>query len=489
MSEVTTSTLREQIARLEAENAALRTAASTVGETPVAGTADQPKSDRPKSRGWGWTLLATVLIVLGGLLAPVATVASWARVQLSDTDAFVAAYAPLADDPGVQAFVADEATNAIEENVDIPGLTAQIVDGITELGTGPAATSALQALEAPAAEGILSLIRSTVGTFVASDAFAEVWEEALRISHTQLIAALQNDPNAVIAVGSDGSVGIQLGPIVERVQQVLIDRGLTFAEQIPPIDRTITVAQESSLPTLQLFYGVAIAAGTWLPWLALALLGAGVAVARRRPIAIIWAAVALALGMIVVIAGLAIGRLVFIGTVSPSLIPSDVARTVFDTVTAAMVATGVAVLVLAAAWAVVAWLAGPFSVPRKLRHLFHSGVERMRRAAERGGISTGRTGEWFYAQRSLLRAGIAVIAAAVVLLVRPVTVSLTIWTLVLAGLAVVVVELVQRPPIDDTLEQAAPTDEEPPDDEVLEKAVVTTPITTTADTPRDEVTN
>ncbi|GAA1439942.1 hypothetical protein [Leifsonia poae] len=453
MARVTSSELLAKIERLEGENAALRERldnAQTMPIPPLEGDGVSGGGDvvaTRRKRGWGWTLLATVLILIGAILAPVAVAASWAKVQLTDTDSFVAAYAPLADDPGVQAYVTDQAVQVIQQNVDIPALTSQVIDGITSLGTGPVATKALEALKGPAAQGIVTLVKSTVGNFVASDAFAEVWQQALRASHAQFVATMQGDPKAAIAVGSDGSVGVQLGPIIDRVKQLLVQQGMTFASQIPSVDRTITVAQNSSLPTIQLFYGLAVGAGAWLPWVALLFLAAGVLVARRRALALVWSAVALALGMVVIVAGIAIGRLVFIASVSPSLLPSDVARTVFSTVTTAMVDTGVAVLVLAIVVALVAWYSGPFAVPRRLRGFFGAGTTWVREAAERHGISTGRTGEWLYAQRVLLRAAIAVIAAAVVLFVRPLTPGLIIWTLVIAAIVIVILELVQRPVI------------------------------------------
>lgn len=445
MPRTTNAELLQRIAALEAENASLR---DNLGENPTVPLPDSADAvPRTHTRSWAWTLLATVLIVIGSLLAPVAVVASWAKVQLTDTQSFVDTFAPLADDPAVQAYVTDEAVKVIQENVDIPQITSQVVDGITDLGTGPVATKALDALKGPLAQGIVSLIHTTVGNFVSSDAFAQVWQEALRTTHTQLVATMQNDPKAAVAVGADGSVGIQLAPIIDRVKQLLVDQGLTFASQIPTIDRTITVAQNSSIPTIQLFYGVAVAAGAWLQWIALAFLALGVVVARRRALALVWAAVGLALSMVVVVAGIGIGRLVFIGSVSPSLLPSKVADTVFRTVTTAMQDTGVAVLVLAIVVAVVGWYSGPFAVPRKLRGFFGSGVTWVREAAERHGISTGRTGEWIYAQRALLRAVVALIAAALVLFVRPLTTPLIIWTLVLAALVIAILELVQRPVI------------------------------------------
>ncbi|MFF1878269.1 hypothetical protein [Leifsonia sp. NPDC058230] len=449
MARVTSTQLLAKIAQLESENAALRETIENETNATVPVIVDGSSITPPPKhkRGWGWTVLATALIVIGAVLAPAAVVASWAKVQLTDTDSFVATYAPLASDPAVQAFVTDEAVSVIQENVDIPGVVSQVFDGIASLGTGPAATRALESLKGPAAQGIVSLIHSTVGTFVASDAFEEVWQQALRRSHTQLVATMQGDPKAAIAIGEDGSVGIQLGPIIERVKELLVQRGLTFASQIPSVDRTITVAQNSSLPTIQLFYGLAVGAGAWLPWIALLFLAAGVLVARRRSLALIWAAVALAIGMIVIVAGIGIGRLVFVGSVSPSLLPSGVARTVFDTVTTAMRDTGVAVLVLAIVVALVAWYSGPFAVPRRLRGFFGAGVTWVREAAERHGISTGRTGEWIYAQRALLRAAVAVIASVVLLFLRPLSAGVIIWTLVIAAVVIAILELVQRPVI------------------------------------------
>ncbi|HEV7185724.1 MAG: hypothetical protein ACHP7F_01910 [Actinomycetales bacterium] len=436
--------LLSRIAELEAENAALHRAA--VQYQASAGRS-LDRSERPgrHGRGWGWTLLAVVLIVVGAVLAPLAVVASWAKVQLTETDTFVATYSPLANDPAVQSFVTDKTMEVIAQKVDIPKITSQVVDGIISLGTGPVATRALQSLKAPAAQGITSLVRSTVSDFVRSAAFAQVWKEALRATHTQFTATMRSDPKAAIAIGSDGSVGIQLAPIIQRVKEQLVAKGITFASKIPVVHRTITVAQNSSLPTIQLFYGVAIGAGAWLPWVALLFLAAGVIVARRRALALVWASIALALAMLLTVSAFTIGQLIFVGSVSPSLIPAPVAVTIFETLSTAMRDTGVAVLVLAVVVALVAWYSGPFAAPRRLRGFFGSGAAWVRNAAETHGVSTAGTGRWLYRLRALLRGVVAVIAAAIVLFVRPLTVELIVWTLVGAVVVVALLELLQRP--------------------------------------------
>ena len=91
------------------------------------------------------------------------------------------------------------------------------------------------------------------------------------------------------------------------------------ASQIPTIDKTITVAQNSSIPTLQVFYNLAIAAGAWLPWVSIGLLALGVIVARRRSLALIGAACALGVAMIVVVAGMMLAPIVILVTL-PALI-------------------------------------------------------------------------------------------------------------------------------------------------------------------------
>ena len=88
-----------------------------------------------------------MLILLGVLLAPVAVITGWATWTLTDTDRFVATYAPLADSPEVQSYVVDQAMAAVDDRVDFDQLTPELVDGLVALGTGPRATTALRTLQ------------------------------------------------------------------------------------------------------------------------------------------------------------------------------------------------------------------------------------------------------------------------------------------------------------------------------------------------------
>ena len=344
------------------------------------GGAEAHRPDGRRRRGRWWTVVATVLIVVGALLAPVAAAASWANTTLTDTDRFVDTYAPLAHDPAVRDLVTDETVRVIEEQVDIPRLTSDVIDGIIDLGTGPVATQALEALKGSVTQGLQSLVRSKVADLVASEGFDTVWTNTLRITHVQLTAALQGDPDALVGLGEDGSIGIQLAPIVDAATQVLVSDGFTFADRIPSTDRVIVVAQSDALPTVQRGYDIAVASGAWLPWVALLLIAAGVAVARRRWIALMWAGIAVAATMTILVVALAVGRAVAADAVVSSEVAAGVVDALLDAALSPLRGAAVVVIVGALVVAVVGWIAGPWRLPRALRGFALTGARRARGA-------------------------------------------------------------------------------------------------------------
>ena len=432
--------LRSRIAELEAENRLLRDQATTPSDTVPSVAASSPR------RGVGWTVFALVLIVVGCLLAPLSVVTAWGRATLVDTDRFVATYAPLAENPAIQAYVIDQSMLAITENVDIDQLTQELFDGIKELGTGARASAALDALQGPAARGLENLIRSGVTNFVHSDAFAQAWQQGLRISHTQLMAMLRGDPDAILTAEQDGTIGIQLGPIISQVKQALIDRGITVANRIPAVDKTIPISQADRLPMIQTGYQLVISLGTWLPWICLLFLVAGVVVARRRSRAVVGAGLGFAAAMAVLLVGFLVARTVATASLPPAVAPRNVTDLLFDTATDAMHDTAVAGVVLGVAIGLVAWFVSPFRSSTRLRAGYLRGVDQLRSAAENSGLSTGRVGTWIHHQRLLIWIVIAVVTAAVIMFSRPLAVSTIVITGLVAVFVLIIISLLERPP-------------------------------------------
>ncbi len=200
--------LRAELEQLRAENARLKETAPPVAE-PAAETP-------PRRRNWWRGIVSAVCIVLVGILVPVSVVGTWARAQLVSEDAFVATFAPLADDPDVQALVIDQATTAINASLDVEGFTNDLFDGLETLDLPPAAITALGLLRAPAAAGVNSLIDAGVTRIVESDAFPAVWRTALVASHRALVATATADTTGAVTIDDTGTLGIQLGPIIDE---------------------------------------------------------------------------------------------------------------------------------------------------------------------------------------------------------------------------------------------------------------------------------
>ncbi|HEU4998367.1 MAG TPA: hypothetical protein VFT68_05430 [Lapillicoccus sp.] len=424
----TTVDLEDEVRRLTAENERLR---ATSG--PRRGT---------------WRAAAVVLLLaLATLLAPAAVVAGWARVQLTSADTFVDTFAPLADDPQVQAFVSDQVVTAINGAVDIPALTKDVFDGVAQLNLPPRAAAALQLLQAPATSGLESLIGNGVDNVVRSEAFRDLWRQGLRGAHGALVG-LQGDltdSNRAVTVSQEGEIGIQLRPVIAAVKARLVARGVPLAANIPEIDKSIVVARTDAVPTIRTTYSLAVAAGTWLPFVVLALFAGAVLLAHRRRRTLVAAAVCLFAAMLVTGAAIGLGRIFFSGSVSPDLVPAGAADVIYTQTVALLRSSVLAVGALALFVAVAAWFAGPEDPARRLRLLVVDGAASARRAVEARGVTTGRFGEWVGSHARAIRVVIAIGAAALILLLRPLSLSDVVWVAVGALVAVLLVLVLGRP--------------------------------------------
>lgn len=423
--------LRDRLARLELENAALR--------------ARRPLSTRVRGA------VAGVLIVLALIIAPVAALGTWVRAQLVDTDRFVATFSPLATSPDVQDFLGEKIVVAIDDAIDIEAVVGDVADGIRDLGLPPRAETALGLLQGSAADGIRSLISGAVDDVLASPQFAGAWEQALRFTHANAVAAIQNDPTSSLSI-RDGALALDLAPLVAAVKTELTDRGMPFAAMIPDVERSVTLVESDTLTLVQTVYQLAVAAGYWLPWLVLAMLIGGVVLARDRRQATAWTGFGLTLSFGLALIGIDIGRMLTVAALSPAVMPRGAAEAVFDIATVLMIGTLVSLAVLGAIIAVVAWFLGGGRYATSMRRTLDRLFARARDAADRNGIGTGPFGRAVDRWRSALLV-IAVLGALLwLMLARPLGVGTILTVFMALGAFAVVVELVRRPAV--ALEEA-----------------------------------
>ena len=258
-------------------------------------------------------LLLVLASVVALVLAPGALVGVWASSSITDTSAYVDTVGPLADDPDVQRLVADQVTSAIEGQL-------------------------------PAAEQARPLVRRAALTVIRGPGFAEVWREANRGVHRDLVAVLEGDRAA--DVDELGRVRLDLTPVTAAAVQVLADRGVPGADALPQVPASVPVAEVEQLEQARSAYEQVDRLGWMLPvaWAVAVLLGIAVAAHRWYAVAVMGVATGLGAGLVLL--GVVFGRQLFAGSTERE----ELAGAVWDVVTEGLrlqswVVAGVAVAV------------------------------------------------------------------------------------------------------------------------------------------------
>jgi hypothetical protein len=424
---------RAELARLRVEVASLRSQVQ-------ARAPGRPTGGRGRWR----TLVASVLIVVACVLAPLSVVAVWTRNQVTNTDRYVATVTPLARDPAIQAAVADQITTQVFRYLDVQGLTTQVVDALGERGLTPTLADQLQAFAVPIANGLESFTRSQVTRVVQSDAFADAWVQANRVAHQQLVAALTGEGGGAVTVEQD-TVSVNLAAFIQVVKQRLVEAGFSVAARIPEVQASFVLFQSADITRARRAFNLLNTLGVWLPVLALVLLGLGVYVAKDHRRALVGAGLGVAIGMVVLALGLAVFRSIYLDAVPAAVLPHDAAGVLYDTIVRFLRLGVRTIFVLALVVAAGAFLSGSSVTAVRARQGLAGAIGWLRGSAERAGLRTGPVGTWVGANKRALRIAAVTLAALVLVFWgRPtgkVVLGLTLALLVVLA----IIEFLARP--------------------------------------------
>jgi hypothetical protein len=195
------------------------------------------------------TILAWVLFAVGTLVILVGSLTVWVRRQALDTDSWVKTSSNLLEDDEVRmalsVYIVDQLyANAEPQEV----LEDQLPENLQGLA-GPIAG----ALRQPAVEG--------VDRFLQRPRVQDLWEEANRLAHQELMAVLNDETRGNITTG-EGTVTLHLRTLV-----VNIGNELGFGEQLdarlPPDAGGIVLLQSDQLEAAQ----TGVKAIKWMSWL------------------------------------------------------------------------------------------------------------------------------------------------------------------------------------------------------------------------------
>lgn len=354
---------------------------------------------------------AALLIIIGCVLGPVTVVSIWAHNQISNTDRFVATVGPLAQDPAVRTLVTDRVTATVINAIDVPALTNQAADALQTRGVPPRVVDRVRGLAGPIQSGVNGFVHDKVAEFVASATFADLFNRAITAAHQQLNAALSGQSSAVTISG--GKVVLDLGPFIDRVKQRLVTSGFTPANAIPSVHPTVAIGDASALVKARNGYNFLDSAATWLPWITIVILAAGVYIARDHRKALRNTGFGIAAAMLVLAIGLAIARSAVINGVAEQSV--DAAGSAYDIVVNFLRAGLRSIFVLGIVVGLGAGVMGPSVTAVRIRHGAAAGVRWLREHVPAGGRDGGPVGAWVHNYRVPLR--IAVLAIGVLVFI------------------------------------------------------------------------
>lgn len=206
------------------------------------------------------TALATVLVLLGCLLAGPAVAANVLAGTVSDQENYLEAVGPLADDPAVRAAVANELIAAVNEKV--PEAARGVVD-------------------------------DSVTKFVESPEFRPAWVELNKEVHPQLLSLLRDEGGAV---GVDGdAVVLDLGVVAADLKARFVADGVPLADRIPELSGSVELVSGPSVRQAVPAYDLLEKLSVVLPIIAIVLIVLGIAVSASRG----WTLVVTGIGLVV----------------------------------------------------------------------------------------------------------------------------------------------------------------------------------------------
>src|SRR4051795_1669445 len=293
------------------------------------------------------------LVILGSALAFLSVFAIWTERQALNTSDWVETSGKLLHNAKVREAVGNYLVDQLYENVDVKKELEDILPGEASELAGPAA-GGLRQVAGQGAEKVLE-----------TSTAQELWEEANRATHEQLLAVLENKKEAVET--ANGEVTLNLGSLLTNLaNQVGI--GEDLAEKLPPDAGQIHILKSDQLKTAQNIAVAVKGLALLLSILTFAAFGAAIYLSRgSRWVTVLYSGIGLiAAGFAAIVfrhvaGGIVVGQLVTNDSIKPA------GESAWSIGTSLMVSIATTVIVVGALFAAAGWLASPTAGARTTR--------------------------------------------------------------------------------------------------------------------------
>jgi hypothetical protein len=386
----------------------------------------------PSTRGRA--IAAVVCLVLAAVLTVPSAFAYWGQRTINDGQRYVATVGPLVDSPEVQTAIATKVTDAIEEQVDVEALLNQAFAGVSQ------DRPRLKLLIGPLAGAVNGLIQTQVQNFVASDAFHDLWLAANTRAQERLVQLLKGDTSGAVQV-QGGEVVLDLSVVVDQVKQLLVDRGLTFVQNAPPIpaaDQQIVLLQSDQLQQVRTIYAFTNPVAKWLFPLVGLLYLAGLLLSRRKPRTTVIIGVVVAANALLVALMLSIGRQLFVNQLAGTVF-GPASRVFYDTLLSYLERGQQVMLWLGLILVVVGLFSGGTKLGTAVRTTTTRSLESV--GGSLADTSVAGTGRWTLANALWLRIVAGVVGVVVLLWGNNASVSRLFWSVVVVVVLLAVIQV------------------------------------------------
>jgi putative oligomerization/nucleic acid binding protein len=303
------------------------------------------------SRGRRRTVRA--LVIVGSVLAFLSVFAIWIERQALNTGDWVETSGKLLHNAKIREAVGNYLVDQLYENVDVKKELEDILPGEVSELAGPAA-GGLRQVAGQGAEKVLE-----------TSTAQELWEDANRATHEQLLAVLENKKEAVET--ENGEVTLNLGSLLTNLaSQVGI--GEDLAEKLPPDAGQIHILKSDQLKTAQNIAVAVKGLALLLSILTFAAFGGAIYLSRgSRWVTVLYSGIGLvAAGFAAIVfrhvaGGIVVGQLVTNDSVKPA------GEAAWSIGTSLMISIATTVIVVGVLFAAAGWLASPTGGARTTR--------------------------------------------------------------------------------------------------------------------------
>jgi len=418
---------------------------TTSDPAPAAAPATPTRPAAARTRG----LIAALLVLVAFVLTPLGVVGYWSHQTLTDTQQYLDTVGPIGDDAATKAALAEYIVDKVEEKVDPDALVREIFGDLIER------YPRLELMVPIVAGAIDSVITDTVDRLVYSEQFDQIWRTLNLAAQKSIITILEGGSAGPVKLQGDQIV-LDVGDLLKEIKQRLIERGLTFLENVdfPEIDRQIVLLNAPQLAQVRAIYSVTSPILQWTIFVVILLFLVAALVAVRRPRVTAWIGAGLVFWSVVLAVSLEIGQRVFVNQLANT--PFGPASEVFYSTLLRYLTNSVSALILIGLglWAVGLYL-GNSRGGRAVRAAVQALSEKVAGAVPRGPLDSA--GGWVERHGRWLRGILAVLLFLAVLAGGNLTILRTlVWTIV-ALVVLAVIEVLAAIPASRRAELPPPT--------------------------------